>query len=273
MRPWFETIGVLLLAVLGAMLGRLCSRLKTPYWVLGYALPLLLVGMVVLARRFEALAFISPFSSIVRGRREYVLISFACTMLFTTPLSRLRREREKAMVRIFMSVFVFYFSVLPFLGEALVRGYLSRLETKVNADGVCLQSNSFTCGPAAAVTALRKLDFEAGEGEIAILSHTSPTVGTAPDWLSLALEKRYRSEGLSCDYRHFGAIAELRGAKLTLALIKYALLVDHYVVVLDVTRENVLLADPLVGRITMSHEEFERKWRFSGIVLKRHGNP
>jgi hypothetical protein len=57
---------------------------------------------------------------------------------------------------------------------------------RVDGDGVCRQSSHYTCGPASAVTVLRKLGLPAEEGEIAILSHTSALTGTEPDVLAKA---------------------------------------------------------------------------------------
>jgi len=44
------------------------------------------------------------------------------------------------------------------------------------------------------------------------------------------------------------------------------------VVVLDVTDESVIIADPFSGKRTLSHREFADKWRLLGITLKR-SNP
>jgi hypothetical protein len=55
-------------------------------------------------------------------------------------------------------------AIVPFLAPAFNRGYLAGLKTRIDADGVCRQSSEYTCGPAAAVTALRKLGLPAEEG-------------------------------------------------------------------------------------------------------------
>ncbi|GAI73355.1 unnamed protein product, partial [marine sediment metagenome] len=54
-----------------------------------------------------------------------------------------------------------------------------------------------------------------------------------------------------------------------LVVVKSELLLDHCVVVLDVTEDKVILADPVTGRTRIPHEDFEKIWRFSGITLKR----
>ena len=55
----------------------------------------------------------------------------------------------------------------------------------------------------------------------------------------------------------------------TLAVVKDTLFTDHCVVVLDVTENEVVLADPVTGRRFISHEDFKSIWRFSGITLRR----
>ena len=71
------------------------------------------------------------------------------------------------------------------------------------------------------------------------------------------------------EYRSFNTISELKQAGLTLAVIKFGFMVDHYVTVLEVTDSEVIVGDPLDGLDRMSYEEFQQKWRFVGVVLKR----
>jgi len=134
-------------------------------------------------------------------------------------------------------------------------------------DGVCLQTRTYTCGPAAAVTALRRLGFIAEEGEIAVLAGTNSITGTLPRSLDSALRGRYGREGLECRYRYFGSVAELKGRGVTLAIVKDAFLIDHCVAVLDVSEGMVLVGDPVLGKQLIPHEQFEQMWRFTGIVL------
>jgi predicted double-glycine peptidase len=46
-------------------------------------------------------------------------------------------------------------------------------------------------------------------------------------------------------------------------------MVDHYVTVLEITDSEVIVGDPLDGLDKMSYDEFQEKWRFVGIILKR----
>jgi hypothetical protein len=269
MNPWLETLGVIQIALLGIFLGRVFSGLRKPYWTLGYFLPFLLIAMLALARYNNALPFVPPFSWITAGRVRFIILALAVTMGLTTPLSRLPRKFERLIIGVLMVVVVGWLSVLPFLVPALIKDELSNLKTIVNTNGICYQTTDYTCGPAAAVTALGKLGLSASEGEIAVLSHSSPVAGTLPRCLYIALKNRYAADGLKCQYRHFDSIAQLRNAGITLAVVRDAFLSDHCVAVLEVSDYMVTIADPVLGRTLMSHEQFEKIWRFSGIVLKR----
>jgi ABC-type bacteriocin/lantibiotic exporter with double-glycine peptidase domain len=46
-------------------------------------------------------------------------------------------------------------------------------------------------------------------------------------------------------------------------------MVDHWVTVLEVTDTEVVVGDPAGGLDRLSYQDFAKKWRFVGIVLKR----
>ncbi len=269
LNPWFETAGVVLVALFGVFLGRVFSGLRKSYWVLGYFLPFSLVLIMVLTRYNNELHFVRPFTWIVAGRIKFIVLSFAVTMGLTVPLSRLPRKIEKVLVCFLMVGVVIWYSVLPFLVPALIKDHLSNIQTRLSSNGVCFQSTDYTCGPAAAVTALGKLGLSAEEGEIAVLSHTSPVAGTLPACLSSALNNRYGPAGLRCKYRRFDSIEQLKNAGLTLAMVKDSFLLDHCLAVLEVSDDTVTVADPMAGMMSIPHKQFRKIWRFSGIVLER----
>jgi len=270
MNPWLESGGVLVLGMVGVALGRWFSRLPKLYWSLGYFIPLTLIVLVGLAYRFRPLELCPPFCWVATGRRGLALTALIGAMVLTTPMSRLRLRRDRAAVGLLMVWVVVQVAVWPFLAPAFNRDKLAALKTRIDSDGVCLQNTDYTCGPAAAVTALRRLGFPAEESEIAILCKTSTAMGTPPDILRRALQSRYGPDGLACDYRAFESVHELKRRGCTLALMKFAFLLDHYVAVLDVDDQNVTVGDPLSGRQTLTHAEFAAKWRFVGVVLKRN---
>jgi hypothetical protein len=271
MNPWLETLGVILVCVCGISLGRLFWSFPKPYWSLGYILASVLIAVLLIAKHNGALQILPVLSWIATSRAKFVILSLAVTTGLTSPLSRLPRKSEKLLVCIVMVVVVSWFSVLPFLSAALIKGRLENLSTRFDSHGVCLQGTAYTCGPAAAVTALEKLGLSANEGEIALLAHCSPVTGTLPACLCAALADRYAGQGLVCRYRYFNSISQLKKAGVTLAIIRDAFLLDHCVAVLEVSDHTVTVGDPMAGLRVIPHKQFEQIWRFSGIVLNRDG--
>ena len=269
MNPWLETLGVVVVAILGIVLGRLFSRLKSPFWVCGYLVGLSLIAIMATARFYNCLMFTPPVCWFTAGRFRFVALALAVTMGLITPLSRLPYKFEKAIVCLLMVIVVGWSSVMPFLFPALIKDELLSTKTLLDTEGICYQTKDYTCGPAAAVTALGRLGLTAHEGEIAVLAHTSPIVGTLPACLSKALEGRYGQEGLTCHYRKFDSVAQLKNAGVILAVVKDSLLTDHCVAVLGVSDNMVTIADPVSGIRYFSHAQFEQMWRFAGIVLSR----
>ncbi len=264
---WLQTIGVFLLATAGWGLGRWFSKLKKPVWVLGYALLLVVLAFIGLSCYLPALESAAVFSWITAGRTEFALIAPPCAMLLTTPLSRLHRKTTKWLVYALLLVVVAYFAVLPFLLPAVMHDELIGLETVVDRNGVCQQRNGYTCGPAAAVTALRSIGLPAKEGELAVLAHTNPISGTPPDSLCNAIRKRYAGYGFGCEYRQFDSLTAFRGLEPAVAPVKHSFLVGHYVTVLKVSDSTITIGDPLAGLREIDHEEFNRMWRRRGLVL------
>ncbi len=269
MNPWFETICVVLVALLGVFLGRFFSHLRKPYWLLGYFLSFLLIAMLIIPRYVNTSVSVPFWFWLTAGRMKFVILSLAIPMGLITPLSRLRRKSEKLIVCTVTGVLVAGFTVSPFFLGALAREHLSNLETNINPDGICFQTSDYTCGPAAAVTALGKLGLQASEAELAVLSHSMPIVGTLPWSLCNALQDRYSQDGLKCQYQKFDSAAQLKDAGITLAVVREGFLRDHCVAILEVSDNVLLIADPVLGKKVMSIEQFEKIWRFSGIVLTR----
>jgi hypothetical protein len=163
-----------------------------------------------------------------------------------------------------MIAYVISQSILAFLLPAFNYRQLAGLKTLVDVNGVCIQSNGYTCGPAAAVTALRQIGVQAQEGELAVLAHTTRMTGTQPDVLCQVIRERY---GVSCRQGWFSDIRELRPHVPAIAVVKFAFLIDHFVAVLEITDAGVSMGDPLEGRVEISHDEFAKRWRQCAIVF------
>ncbi|MFC1707148.1 cysteine peptidase family C39 domain-containing protein [Planctomycetota bacterium] len=265
-----QTAAVVGLTVAGCLIGRRIARVQGRLWALGFALPLAVVLLIAVARRVPRAAFVPPFAWIMAGRFEFALLGPLCGVLFGTPAWRSPNARLRALAITFGAVVAVWCSILPFLEPLLIRSRLLGLETNVSSDGVCLQSTSYTCGPAAAVTALGMLGLRAEEGELAVLAYTSSVAGTPPDLLCTALQQRYGEAGISAEYRCFEGIDGLPERGVVLAEAKFGFLTDHWVVILGLTETGVLIGDPLFGQRNLSREAFARGWRHRGIVVRRH---
>lgn len=102
-------------------------------------------------------------------------------------------------------------------------------------------------------------------------AHTSNAIGTPPDLLSEALQIRYGAQGIVSRHRYFDSIADLNREPgvVTLAVIRFALFVDHYVAVLHVDPQRVVVGDPAKGLRVYTPEEFDALWRRTGVELRR----
>ena len=261
--PYLETLLVLLLVVGSVFLARGISRLPTPWW-----------GIVVIAfgvaRRFPEYAFIPPFSWLMHGRVQFIGIGMALTILLITPVRHLENERQKRLVWLFMIVIVLYTSISPVLLPAVLREHHENLDYLVDENEICHQPNDYTCGPAAAVTALRRVGINADMRELTITAYTTPITGTYPDLLCWAIESKFSEKGVSCTYRHFESLDELRAVDgIPIAIVKLTFLVDHYVTILAVTDDAVVVGDPMKGRGRYSHDEFLEMWRRTGVIVSR----
>lgn len=258
-----QTAGVILLAVLGVLIGRRFWRVKSGLWVVAYVVSMLIVAAIVVPRWVPRAELIVPFKWIVAGRREFVVMALVCPLLMTSLLSRLPQRRNRRAVVVLMILLTGYYSVLPFLMPAIEYPRLAGLETVLDTDGVCLQSTQFNCGPASAVTVLRRLGVSAEEGQMAIRSHTTRFVGAPMDSLCSAM----RGYGVPARLVHCRAVGELQGKGPFVAVIKFHPLFDHYVAVLSVSESEVTIGDPLEGLRRCTPQEFDKEWRRCAIII------
>jgi ABC-type bacteriocin/lantibiotic exporter with double-glycine peptidase domain len=168
-----------------------------------------------------------------------------------------------------MSVFLAILIALPFMGPAIVQRDLSDVPTQLDIDGVCRQSQPFTCGPAAAVTALKHFGLNADEGDLAVAARTSPIIGTSPWNLYQVLKDSYAAQGLRCSFGYLNSLEAAPRDGIILALVRDAVLTDHCVAVLAYTEQTVTIADPMEGLVNVPRAQFARQWRNCGIILQR----
>ncbi|MFT5130586.1 MAG: hypothetical protein ACI8W8_004217 [Rhodothermales bacterium] len=178
-------MGMILLAVslllLGSALGGKLSESKV-VWRFGAGLVLLAIVATSLARRFDAVAMQRPFDWLVAGYSEYLIFSFCAPVFFLALLPRLRVKSQRRAVLIFLVFSLAYYSLLPLTLPLVLRASHAKLETQIDEFGICRQTTSYTCGPAAAVTALAWIDISVSEAELTIEAHANPISGTQPDF-------------------------------------------------------------------------------------------
>lgn len=269
MSPWLEALLTLAAAAAGAGLGVASSRLPRHWWLLGYVLPLGVIMAFAIAVRRPEWALHPLLAWVFVGRWKLGLMATVVAMIFSALVPRLPKPRERRALGLFVAVAVLYFSVWPAVAVAVNRPFLTSIETRIPPDGICRQSSDYTCGPAAAVTALGRLGVKAGEGELALLARTSTATGTPPDVLAQVLNDRFGPEGVRAELRRFRSVEELRAAGLTLVIVKFGLFLDHWLTVLEVTDREVIVGDPISGIAHLTHDEFRQRWRFVGVTVRR----
>lgn len=267
--PGWDMLKVLLIAAIGVGLGRFCSRRGRMALALGYGLPLVALVLLTLGRCGFLGAPNGPLGGVFFGQPRFLVLSLVIPAGLMTLLPFLPRRVERVAVTLVLVGFIACFSIYPVLAPALIRDGLLRTPNHTDPLGVCLQTRPYTCGPAAAVSALRELGLQGHEGRIAAWASSAPVIGTLPWDLCSALDRQYGPQGLHCEFRRFETLDELKRAGLTLAMVRGGTLTNHCVAVLAIDDRQVILADPSLGRLHMPIEQFADEWRHTGIILRR----
>lgn len=161
--------------------------------------------------------------------------------------------------------------LVPLFSALAVSDRLLAMATRLGPDRICRQQTDFTCGPAAAVTALRRLGVSADEGALAMVAGTTPVTGTSVESLAHALKQRIAGSDISVRVRKFRTVEELTGAAgPVLVVIRYGFMTDHWVTVLGVGPWGVEVADPNSGHEVWDRAEFDAKLRGIGVELARN---
>jgi ABC-type bacteriocin/lantibiotic exporter with double-glycine peptidase domain len=103
------------------------------------------------------------------------------------------------------------------------------------------------------------------------MSHTVPAGGVSD--LSAAMGLRRLLPDCKVTPR-VASLADLRDAELPcLAAMRLNYWADHLVAVLAVDAESVVLGDPLVGRVRLSHAKFEERWLGRLVTVTKSAEP
>ena len=260
---------VCLLGFAGFRAGCRASRSAARGWIFVVSTGLTVLLLTALALNFRRLSFLPPFIWLTRGDAKWVVLAISAPTILGALAAKVTERGQVRALMMLSAVVVLRTGVLPLASPLIAQPSLREMNTSIDGDGVCLQSTSYTCGPAAAVTALRVLSIDAKEGELGLLCETSQIGGTGDDVIASRLRERYADQGLSVEHRYVKDIDELASWPASLAVIKYGFFVDHFVALLSVTTDSVVVGDPLYGRKTMPRAEFDAQWRHVAVLLRR----
>lgn len=259
----FKTACILLLVVMGmATAGRLAACRHWRFWLL---IPFAPIGVMMVCRYVPSMQAVKLFDFIMAGRREFVIGAYVIPVLLLTPMHHFETRRQKLILLSGSVCVVSYFSILPFLAPLFEIENQSAMVTVVDQDGVCLQSTAYNCGPAAAVTVLRSYGLPAEEGRLALAARTNRFAGTPPDVLCHAIFEIY---GTACEVTYEDDLERLTGRVPFLAVVKFAPMIDHYVAVMNISDEHILVGDPLFGARVWTRNEFINRWRRKNIIVR-----
>jgi uncharacterized protein len=269
MTDWFLVSLVFVLIVAAFVTGMQCRRLPKWAWAVLFLVP---VGFWLAMRCVSyvpSLVFeYEPVAWLFALRRPFLISSLIIAFAMGIVIPQVQTRRLRVLLSILMLAGLVYHFAIPMIGPLVVRNRLRAIHTVMD-HGVCLQSTSWTCGPAASVTALRALGIPAEEGQLAILSYTTPMFGTDETLLARAMEQLYRDRYITTDLRYVRSLRELKGQCPALVAIQLDLTVAHLVTVLKVTDKTVTYGDPLQGRVTCSIEDFEEVWLHRALLVYR----
>ncbi|MGH2272888.1 cysteine peptidase family C39 domain-containing protein, partial [Anaerohalosphaeraceae bacterium U12dextr] len=264
---WMEAVGVAAIAFGGLWTGVLFSRRgrTAGLWVcaLAVAMTFLLGAVRWSMGSSDGIAF-----ALAGGRVKFVILSFVIPMGLAAVQPYLPYRAERWAVVCLTGAAMALLGVIPCLGTAMAATRLAAAVSYFDADGVCRQSTAFTCGPAAAATALRRLGVEVSEGRLAGLSRSCPFIGTAEYDLYWGIQAA-AGERVRCRYVRGRVLPELAGGEVMLVMMPQSRVMNHCVAVVAMTAAAVVVADPSEGLLTLPREYLEEHWTGSAIVMSK----
>ena len=262
-------VWIMLLGLSGAALGWKLGKVRSHAWLVGFFAAIVLMLLITSVRHFPMLRLHAPLHLLVAGRSEFILLAFTAPVMMFSLIPRLPQVRLRWMLGFLCVLFVGWFCSAPFVMTALVRDQLLSLPSQIDPDGVCRQTTSYTCGPAATVTALRMLGVESTEGPMAVLLRTTPAGGIELDLATDFINDAYAKDGIHAEYRVVKSIADLPPETPILAVIKFSLFEDHVVTITHDGAGQVIVRDPASGKRIETLKQFDSKFRGEAVVLTR----
>jgi hypothetical protein len=169
-----------------------------------------------------------------------------------------RQEPKTSSEKCTIPVILFLFLMPPFIKPILGPIDPSRLNDRWNA-GVCLQSTLSSCGPSSAATILKIYGKAASEMELAKECFTSQ--GGTENWY---LARAIRRRGLRANFQ----IQASNPIPVPIPSIAGVILhggAGHFIALLGETPTQIIIGDPLKGRLVFEKKDLVTHYRFTGF--------
>lgn len=131
-------------------------------------------------------------------------------------------------------------------------------DNEIDTTSIVMQSTNYTCGPAALATVLSNMGINTTEKELADLAGTDESGTTMYGLAKAAKEKGLNAVGMNL------AVDDLQANDIVFLNINGD---PHYSVVIAVTENSVILADPSLGNVEFSKEDFEKYYSGNALVI------
>jgi hypothetical protein len=262
---WFISLAAVavLSFALGGRLGRGPLRLACLGWGIGF----ILLAVWLYLQHFPSVAVYA-----IPVRYLRYLEGTAAAPIFTLIVgvawgrSRLPRQRVITYAALFLGALYF-----------LNGGRWMIQTTPINAFGrsvaktpVVIQSQDYSCVPAACATALNKLGYPTTEEEMAELTQTRPGTGATLIRALDALKQRLDGAGLTVELIQPASYEELMALPMpALTPLHYEATRLHMVVLTSVNDRGVWLADPVSGQMSLTRGEFNSYFIGQVVVFNR----
>lgn len=205
---------------------------------------------------------------IVWDTQLYILQTFIFSTIFVYIVRNWPTRRSRPLIMLLGIMALLQLGVLPSLGWILSVDDWKDSKTLVTNDGVCIQTTTYSCGPAAAVSGLFALGIEpSSESALALAAKTNQFTGTQPVKLLNAIEYFHgRSDLVRGRILTPESVDTIPGGSPCIALIRHSRFMNHYVCILGIDDELVYIADPEQGARSMPREAFNKI--FQKIIIQ-----
>lgn len=266
---WFIVVAVALPLMwwAGFRIGKVQDPLRRGV-VIGVVMTLLLLWCWLIRHPSVAVQVV-PLSVLARLEGIGAAPLFMFVVGVAWALGQLRRQRAIVIVAVVLGAGYFVQGGWWMLQQT-PQGAFAESEHDPNLD--VLQSQDYSCVPAACTTSLRILGVQTTEAEMADLTETRPGNGATLIRAMRGLEVRLKDEGLEPQLIEPDYDQLLTLPMPALSPLQYETARLHMVTILQVSPEGVYVADPAVGLEFIPRAVFEQVYRRQVIAFEAVGS-